>query len=278
MVINGDAQGEELDVIHFQHPYPNKDSRSLYTIELLTLALQKTQPSYGNFRIEHSYRHMPRNRVLRQLLEGKNINAFVAVTRAEWEQELIPIRIPLLKGLLSYRLLLIREEDQYKFNKKADAGELKKLQAGLRQQWTTTLSMQAANYPVVTGSSYVGLFGMLSRGRFDYFPRGINEVFDELETYKAIYPNIKIDSDLAIFLASPSYFFISPEYPRLAARISKGFEMMISDGSFDQIFYRYHSEQIKKAKLKGRKIIKIENKLLPLKTPLSNQALWYQPG
>ena len=53
--------------------------------------------------------------------------------------------------------------------------------------------------------------------------------------------------------------------------------MMVIDGSFDEIFYRYHSENIKKAKLENRRVINIENTWLPPLTPLSNKSFWYQP-
>ncbi|WP_123884173.1 MULTISPECIES: amino acid ABC transporter substrate-binding protein [Shewanella] len=271
------AHAEVIDIVRFHQPHPKEDLRYLYTTELIELSLKKTQPLYGDYRIQQSHNPMARDRVLRQLIKGQTINAFVAATNSEWESKTIPIRIPIFKGLLSYRLLLINAKDQYKFNKIIDAEQLKQLQAGLKPQWTTTLLMQANNFPIVKGNTYKGLFAMLSRGRFDYFPRGINEIFVEFDKNHDQFPNIVIEANLVIYLPSPSYLFISQTHPRLADRISTGLEMMVIDGSFDEIFYRYHSENIKKAKLENRRVINIENTWLPPLTPLSNKSLWYQP-
>ena len=276
MVATNHAHAEVIDIVRFHQPHPKEDLRFLYTTDLIELSLQKTKTLYGDYRIEQSHTPMARDRILRQLIKGQKINTFVAATNSEWESKTIPIRIPILKGLLSYRLLLINAKDQYKFNNIFDAEQLKQLQAGLKSQWTTTLLMQANNFPIVNGNTYEGLFAMLSRGRFDYFPRGINEIFVEFDKYHRQYPNIAIESNLVIYLPSPSYIFISPAYPRLAERITTGLEMMVSDGSFDEIFNRYHSENIKKANLEQRRVINIENTWLPPLTPLSNKSLWYQ--
>ncbi|MBB1441123.1 hypothetical protein H5202_21235, partial [Shewanella sp. SG41-4] len=119
------AHAAVIDIVRFHQPHPKEDLRYLYTTELIELSLQKTQPLYGDYRIEQSYTPMARDRVLRQLIKGQKINTFVAATNSEWESKTIPIRIPIFKGLLSYRLLLINAKDQHKFNKIIDAEQLK---------------------------------------------------------------------------------------------------------------------------------------------------------
>jgi ABC-type amino acid transport substrate-binding protein len=267
-----------MDAVLLHAPHSDKDVRHIYPNVLLTEALQKTVAEYGPYTIEESIVGMQRDRALQELLAGNNINVMVAVTRDEWEKSTIPVRIPVLKGLLGYRLLLIKQENQYIFDKVEDVDGLKKLSAGLRQQWSTTEAMKGLGFRIVEGSSYEGLFWMLSRKRFDYFPRGVNEIFTELETHKAEFPDLAIEKGLALYLPSPSYFFVSPTTPRLAERIEKGLLLMIKDGTFDSIFNRFQGENIEKAGLEKRRVLWVDNPLLPAETPFDRKDFWYTPA
>ncbi len=266
-----------LDVVRLHAPHSEKDVRHIYPRVLLKEALQKTVPTYGPYRIEQSIEGMQRDRALQQMVYGKKINVIVAVTRAEWETETIPVRIPLLKGLLGYRLFLIRQDNQYLFDAIHDIAQVKVLKAGLRQQWSTTKALDQLGFLIVTGSSYEGLFRMLSQRRFDYFPRGVNEIFSEFEAHKAEFPDLAIESSLALYLPSPSYFFVSPANPELAKRIETGLLMMIEDGTFDKIFYEFQGDNIERAGLSKRKILRVDNPILPENTPFSHKEFWYMP-
>lgn len=77
---------------------------------------------------------MSRKRSLRELLHGESVNVHSTPTRAAWEKHALPIYIPIQKGILGYRLLLINQEDLGKFKAIRDVGDLKKLRAGLDMQ------------------------------------------------------------------------------------------------------------------------------------------------
>jgi hypothetical protein len=53
--------------------------------------------------------------------------------------------------------------------------------------------------------------------------------------------------------------------------------MMIEDGSFDEIFRKYHGDSIQAANLKNRRLFTISNPLLPATAPLRRKELWYTP-
>ncbi|MFD2449342.1 hypothetical protein ACFSQE_13670 [Vogesella fluminis] len=55
--------------------------------------------------------------------------------------------------------------------------------AGQGHDWPDTYILRAAGLPVETSIGYEALFGMLRHGRFDYFPRGVLEVEDEIRLY-----------------------------------------------------------------------------------------------
>jgi ABC-type amino acid transport substrate-binding protein len=267
-----------MDVVRLHAPHSAKDVRHIYPNVLLASALERTVADYGPYTIEESIAGMQRDRALQELVTGRTINVMVAVTREEWEKTTLPVRIPLLKGLLGYRLFLIKSEKQHVFDRVEDVADLKELRAGLRQQWSTTAVMKTLGFKIVEGTTYEGLFRMLSRERFDYFPRGVNEIFTELETHNVEYPDLAIEKGLALYLPSPSYFFVSPQNPRLAERIEKGLLMMIADGTFDSIFNTFQGDNIARAGLEKRQILQVDNPLLPATTPFDRKELWYTPA
>lgn len=253
-----------------------QDSRFEYPMLLLQEALERTVDRFGPYKIQQYPTPVSRQRALVKLMNGE-ITVFDAATRQEWETAALPIRIPLRKGLQGYRLFLIRSEDQKKFNQINTLDDLLRFRMGGGQQWSTTLALKRLNIDVIGGNAYEPLFKMLIQNRFDYFPRGVNEAFREKEEHENIYPNLRVEENLALYMPLPTYFFISPLKPKLAKRIEIGLLSMIEDGTFEKIFSTYHQRDLKKANLSARKILKIQNLNLSNETPLDKAELWYQP-
>ena len=65
--------------------------------------------------------------------------------------------------------------------------------------------------------------------------------------------------------------------PCASERIENGLRIMIKDGSFDAIFYKHNKAAIERANLKNRRIIRLDNHLLPKATPLDEKNLWFDP-
>lgn len=265
------------DIILIAKPQSSTDERLVYVTALLKEALKKTIPEYGEYRIEHTLSAASRDRALFELISGKNINVHMAATQITWEEKTIPVRIPILKGLLGYRLFFIKKQNIEKFSKINTVEQLQKLKAGLHQQWSITKTMKSNGFNVVEGSNYEGLFHMLAFGRFDYFPRGVSEIFSEFKNHVENFPDLSIDTSKALYLPLPNYVFVSPKFPRLAKRIEKGFLLMIEDGSFDKIFLTFNEQFIQKAKLAERQIFNIDNDQLSPETPLNRDDLWFDP-
>ena len=113
---------------------------------------------------------------------------------------------------------------------------------------------------------------MLKLKRFDYFPRSLIEIGDEAEAHKS--NNIIIEPKLLMYYPTATYFFVNKENKELAYELKKGMEKIIKNGDFDKLFYKYHADFIKKSNLKNRTIIKLDNPILPAKTPLDKKHLW----
>ena len=138
-----------------------------YYAQAQALALDRTEKEFGRYEFEVIDLPMEQDRSLRSLAEGRFVDVTWTMTSTEREASLRPIRIPLLKGLLGYRLFLIRNDDR-RFDSIRTAEELAPMQAGQGVGWPDVDILQAGGLSVQTGHDFEGLFGMLERGRFDY--------------------------------------------------------------------------------------------------------------
>ncbi len=118
---------------------------------------------------------------------------------------------------------------------------------------------------------------MLMEGRFDFFSRGINEAPAELEARKAKYPDMMLEENLLLYYPWPKFFYVNKKDKKLADRIEKGLKMMIQDGSFEALFRKFNQKHIDSVNLKHRRLIKLENPLLPPSVPFDRKELWYDP-
>ena len=276
LAVGGTAQA--MDVAILDAPVNEIDKRNDYTNILLTQILQRTQAKYGPFRVEYAPSYMYRDRLFVELKRGIVVNVTAKATRPDWEDsELLTLRIPVDKGITEYRIALIRADDQEKFSHITDIEELKRLTLGVGHAWSTRQVFQMLNFKYEAAADWEGLYKMLVAGRFDYFPRALSEVFVEYDDRKASFPGMAIENSMMMYFPLPKYFFVSPQAPRLAARIEEGFKAMIKDGSFDKLFLKYHQPLIDRAGFCSRRIFRFSNPLLSDKTPLDKPEYWYDP-
>jgi hypothetical protein len=273
LALCGAGLAHATEVILIPPPESAVDKRNEYTEKLLKLVLKKTEAKYGKAEVGYGPA-MSRDRLLRELERGELVQVADAPARSDFEDRLLPVRFPLRKGLLGYRLLLIDQKDKAKFANIESVDALKALRGGTGTQWSITRIWDQAGFQTVKENDYESLFKRLGLGQFDYFARGVNEVFDEYETRKNQLPNITIESSLALYVPLPTYYFVSPSKPVVAARIHEGLEAMLRDGSFEKLFQEYYGDDIKRANLPGRRILSIDNPTLSPLTPLDRKALW----
>ncbi len=252
------------------------DTRYLDVLELLHLALEKTRPDYGSFSLRPSTMRMNEARALEALRTGVMVNVAFSSTSAEKERTYLPVRIPLRKGLLGYRLLLIHEDSQEKLAAVRSVADLRGLRVGQGLGWGDVAIYAANGIPVNTGN-YDALFSMLDLGRFDIFPRGVGEIFREHDRVALSHRHLRVEPTLVLHYPWPYYFFVAPGAPRLAARLEAGLWRMVRDGSLDAIFFKYNAEMIRRARLHERRLIRLDNPFLPRETPLHDARLWFDP-
>jgi ABC-type amino acid transport substrate-binding protein len=249
---------------HFDIVYPRltsvEDERTAYAKAVLDLAMRE---AHADYTIRRSDDLMQRERALHELAEGRVINLLWVSMSASDEARLRPIRIPLYRGLIGYRVLLIRKDRQPDFDRINSLEDLKRMTGGQGFGWVDAGILRDAGLSIET-STYDSLFEMTEAGRIDYFPRGVVEAWTELKARGAAYPDLTVEKHLLLAYRSDFVFYTSKKEERLARTIEAGLRAAYRDGSFKRLFdsQQWVQEAINRADIAHRKIIYLDNRYL----------------
>lgn len=268
LLISNGALSQQI--IHYPRAESDIDARMRYPIALLRLCLESTP-----YKLEPSDLAMQQARNLRMLKQGKGVDVVWSVTTKTREAELLPIRIPIDRGLLGWRLLLIQQKDAARFAEITTAAQLMPLRAAQGHDWPDREILLSNKFNVTPSPSYEGLFQMLGRGHVDYFPRSVAEITAEANTHKDM--GLIIEPHLVVHYPQPLYYFVNKNNVELANAITIGLEKAIANGSMRTLFNQHYGTAIAQAKLATRTKIELKNPLLPSETPLADLRLWFTP-
>jgi hypothetical protein len=147
-----------LEVVHLGPEAPG-DTRFGHYWRLLAQALTITEPDFGPYTLRQAEFPMTERRALGELETGTgSFNIMVHGNVSDYEQRLLPIRFPLDKGLLGYRVFLIRSEKQSQLDTVNSLDDLRRYRIGLGFGWGGVTILRQAGLTVVEGTSYEGLF------------------------------------------------------------------------------------------------------------------------
>ena len=233
--------------------------------KILQRALDVTSKEFGRYQLAPSI-PIEQGRMIVELTKNQRVHVASFAPTKEREQALLPVRIPVNKGLLGYRVCLIKQGEQNKFSDIRTLEEWKKkgLTIGQGTHWPDTGILESNGIKVVKSAKYDTLFTMLSKKRYDCFSRSVTEVLPELEKYKAL--GLVLEKKLMLVYRLPSFFFVSRKNAKLAQRLEKGMHAMLKTGELDKILNQYYRELFNNIDFDGRHIIELKNNLLTDKT------------
>ncbi len=251
-----------------------KWSEEGYYISLLKNALNKTTSTDGPYELRKIPDYETMGRRITMLEDGHFDIIRLALNKKRYKR-LLAIKIPLLQGLLGYRIFLIHKDSINNFRTVKTLGELKaKFNAGFGSHWADMKILRNNGIRVDGAVALEHLYRMLAIKRFDYFPRSIEEIWQELEVRRKQYPEITIERNLCLYYDYPAYFFVRKQDIKLADRIERGLQIALKDKSFKRLFLKYHIDYIKNVDLPHRKLFKIENHTLPEGTKSPDTTWW----
>lgn len=210
-------------------------------------------------------------------LKTGGLDVMWSMTSQQLEDEFQALYFPLFRGLLGMRVALIKAENRDLFVNVRNIEDLKRFSAGQGKTWPDTQILEANALNVVKILKYPNLFFMLEGGRFDYYPRGLNEPWAEIERHEAL--NLVVDSHVMLKYRAPLYFFVNKQNQQLAEQLSNVLDEMVRDGTFSQLFFDDVQVQsaLTKANVQNRVIIELDNPQLSDNTPVGRKELWFDP-
>lgn len=211
-----------------------------------------------------------------QLLSTGKVDVVAFAPNAQREQLLQPVRLDILKGIIGYRVFFVRKEDVPTLKGMTPQQFRAGVRLGLNSQWADYPIMKNNGYEVLASIGYESLFEMLAAGRFDAFPRGLNEVGSEMKEQLPRYPGLTLEKTKAIYFPFPVYFWVSKENSPLAKRLLQGLKMAERDGSFKELFLRSHADAIRLLAENGWQTTQIENTELPPGNVRPDTSWWWK--
>lgn len=225
-----------------------------------------------NYQVKGYGVYIPKGRSFDLMANNEGIDVMVGSSTKDREALYQPIRFPILKGLIGWRVPLINKNTPELFAHVLTKSQLKQLKPGQFHTWTDTKILEANNIEVIKGSNIQGLFKMLDKKRMDYFPRSVTEIEGDLSNNANL--QIMIDPYILIKYPSAYYFYVNKNNHELANDIKQGLELSLVDGSFDKIFQEAFGGVVNRLKLSQRRVFHLNNPLLLDETPVERKELW----
>ena len=249
-------------VVTYRTPESPVDRRYDYDNAVLRLALEKTRKEYGDFRLQPSP-PMNFSRAIQDARSKAYPNFFVKLSYEDRfaDQGLAYARFPIDLGIVGYRVCFIRPELKARLAATDTLTELKRYSHGQGQGWADAQILKANGFLVEEISDYENLFRMVAAGRFDLFCRGANELLEEYLAHKKL-ARLDFDSSFAIVYPLPRFFYSHSSNKAALTRVTQGLEIAYRDGSLQQLWREKYQASIDFAKLKNRRLFRIDNPLI----------------
>lgn len=259
--------------IIYPRPSRGEDLEKWYPLILLKSALDHSKLRYW---LRPTSSVMVQSRAIKELTHGDVITVTWTMTDKTREDELLPVRIPIYKGLYGWRLLLTTQKKAEIYQTYNNVERFKKLIYLQGHDWPDSEILQDNDFNVTTAVSYEALFQMLLKGRGDVFPRSIIEVDWEL-SHRDDRNEFAVINHTALYYPTAMYFFFNKQDHTLAKAVEKGLMAMHHNGEFERLFNRFFAKAIARADLNNKQIIELTNQQLPKLTPLDTTLFWFRP-
>lgn len=241
---------------------PYSSIRADYEAQLIQHLLKISEDRYGAFELSISRAEFNYDRALRELSTGNDLNVFAnPVSRSLTSSKYQPLLLkePIMKGLLGYRVLIIREQDEAKMAQVRSISDLNKFSAGQLSYWLDKEIYDANRIKLATAPSLELIFDMLRRERLDYIPLGAGEVDTILNQYQLSDDSFTTSESLAIYYPFPVFLHISKTTPELKDRFEYALKKAKKDGSYNTLFSKFFRKSEEYLQNSSLKLVVLEN-------------------
>ncbi|WP_374763385.1 hypothetical protein [Yunchengibacter salinarum] len=228
---------------------------------------------------------MPQDQLLDRLenlpASERDFNVFMSVFSQARQDRFAQVDFPVARGLLGYRLLVIREGEQSRFDGITDLDSYRSAVTTLSGTgWPDTDILKANDVPVETGV-YKQLWKKLRAGQGDGFSRSPMEIESELAEGLGAggSPTLTIERGLVLRYLNPLFVYMRKEDSEAAEDLLIGFYNAFESGRYERMF-RGHPRTGGGMKLlegSGRTVIRLKNPMINERIRNIPDFYWVDP-
>lgn len=177
---------------------------------------------------------------LGMMLDKGELSIVWMVQSPQRDRTLTPVDFRLTNGIVGQRVLMIRPQDQEKFDRVRTLDDLRRLglRAGMGRDWAERDIWQGNGLLVTSPSGdWRRLFDMLAvDGRdVDYIPRALSEILIDAPAH----PDLAVERNLLLVYDRDVRFYLSPLAAHLAPVLESGLRKLRGDGSLDALLEKH---------------------------------------
>lgn len=264
-------------IISHKSPETSSDLREDYYTELITLALEKSKPKYGDYKLVEI---PPMNTA--RLLYTANANIYpnflteiIYLDKLEKNSEITYINFPVDLGITGYRICFVNPAVKNAINNVISLDQLKKYTIVQGIGWADTEILRYNGFRVVEVQSYDSRFKMVAAGRVDLYCRGVNELKKEYETYRYI-TRLTYDESFTLIYTLPRFYYLGSANKEAKERMEAGLYIAYQDGSLLHLWHKHNDTSLHFAALKSRKKFYLKNPFIE-KLPPDFKQYYFDP-
>jgi hypothetical protein len=254
------AMATEPLVVTLRERESNRDQRSNYFSEAIRLALDKTVPNYGPYRLQ---RTPPMNKERALLSAQQRLYPHMVVTAAPGEVKglkLVPVPIAADLGVTGYRVCFVAADRRLAVEQAQTLDQLRQFRFLQGKGWADAEILRANGFQVEEVSGYDSLFAMVTKGRVDLLCRSLLEVHDEWRAQaQAGMPGLALDASFLLVYDLPLLFYLHPADKQLLQRLTNGLRRAWMDGSLQALLMKHLQPALAVAALERRRVFHLSS-------------------
>lgn len=233
----GRARAQALAVT-LRAPDGEADQRNAYVRDAVKLALDKTLPTDGAYRLQQSP-PMNKRRALLEAARRAEPN-FLVVTGPDAGRAagLVPVPFPIHLGTNRYRVCFVNTASQARVRTAGSLADIARLRHVQGRDWPDVTVLRANGFSVTEVGTYEAMFELVELGRADLFCRSVLEVGEEARAHAGV-PGLALDDSLLLAYDLPQYLYTHPDNRAAIERVGRGLRLAFADGSLQALLRRY---------------------------------------
>ncbi len=173
------------------------------------------------------------------------------------------IEIPICRGVLGHRLLVIPQRHAERFANINSVQQLQQMNIGIPATWADADLFRYNGFNVLEKGCLDDLFIRLLDQEFDYVALGANEIESIFEDCRGAETGLLMEKNLLIYYPLPLVFYVHPDRIDLISIIKNGLTTAMSNGKHKSLFDIHHPNLVDRLDLKTRSTLRLTNQYLP---------------